>query len=293
MAELPDNFLLSYTGFDAYGNHFIDAETESGIARHAILDRELSLQFDLSKRYCTGWVDFDQMKQKPCSDHAIVDSKYDQCVKCRNLTGFNPAFYNATTVSKQQEAINQRPHFVYLVYFSPGLIKVGISQESRGIRRILEQGARLAIKLETFPSALVARQYEANIAKLSGIIEHVTSSKKLAALKTPLDESAATAELMATKDRIETIISVKFSSAELITTSRYFKSDNLDLELLSIIKDQPFLIGKTRAIIGSTIIIEHDDRLLAYNLKDFIGYHASPADNSTSIELPSEQMMLF
>ena len=75
MTELPDNFLLSYTGFDADGNHFIDVETESGIARHAILDRELSLQFDLSKRYCTGWVDFDQMKQKPCTDHAIVDSK--------------------------------------------------------------------------------------------------------------------------------------------------------------------------------------------------------------------------
>ena len=72
MTELPDNFLLSYTGFDADGNHFIDVETESGIARHAILDRELSLQFDLSKRYCTGWVDFDQMEQKPCADHAIV-----------------------------------------------------------------------------------------------------------------------------------------------------------------------------------------------------------------------------
>lgn len=98
---------------------------------------------------------------------------------------------------------------------------------------------------------------------------------------------------MATKDRIETNIGVKFSRAELITTSEYFKSDDLDLGLLSIIKEQPLLIGKTRAIIGSTVIIEHDDRLLAYNLKDFIGYRASPADNSASIELPSEQMMLF
>ena len=124
MTQLPDNFLLSYTGFDANGNHFIDVETESGIDRHAILDRELSLQFDLSKRYCTGWVDFDQMKQKPCADHAIVDSKYDQCVKCRNLTGFNPAFYNATTFQNSRK-LSTKGHTSSIWYIlAPDLSKL-------------------------------------------------------------------------------------------------------------------------------------------------------------------------
>ena len=114
-----------------------------------------------------GWVDFDNHCSQVCPDGATVDEKYENCLKCRNRTGFNPAFYHADSVSAQQEKINQQPHFVYLAYFAPGVIKVGISQEERGIRRLLEQGARLAVKLETFASALIARQYEAKIAGLS------------------------------------------------------------------------------------------------------------------------------
>ncbi len=160
---MPSDFLLAYASFNADSQPFIDCQIDGEIKRRELFGQDLSLEFDFLTKYCTGWVDFENHCSQVCPDSATVDGKYENCLKCRDRTGFNPAFYNADSVSAQQEKINQNPHFVYLAYFAPGVIKVGISQEKRGIRRLLEQGARLALKLETFSSALIARQYEAKI----------------------------------------------------------------------------------------------------------------------------------
>ena len=183
---MPDDFLLAYASFNADNQPFIDCQIGDEIKRRELLEQDLSLEFDFSTKYCTGWVDFENHCSQICPDSATVDGKYENCLKCRDRTGFNPAFYNADSVSAQQEKINQNPHFVYLAYFAPGVIKVGISQEERGIRRLLEQGARLALKLETFSSALIARQYEAKIARLDGIVETMPIHKKLELIKNSL-----------------------------------------------------------------------------------------------------------
>lgn len=182
---MSGEFLLSYASFDTENRPFLEWQVDGKTERGDVLGQELSLAFDFSAKYCTGWVDFDNHSSQVCPDSATVDSKYENCLKCRDRTGFNPAFYYADSVSAQQEKINQQPHFVYLAYFAPEVIKVGISQEERGIRRLLEQGARLALKLETFSSALIARQYEAKIARLEGIMETVAASKKTRADQTP------------------------------------------------------------------------------------------------------------
>lgn len=293
MTELPDNFLLSYIGFDSDGRPFIDIQIDREIVRRNILETELALQFDTSQRHCTGWIDFENRRQLPCPDSSTVESKYEQCVKCRNRTGFNPAFYNTTEISEQQQTINQNPHFVYLAYFRPGLIKVGISQESRGIRRLLEQGARAALKLATFPSATIARQYESRIAKLDSVVENVTSSRKMAALKETFSDEQAALELDELKKRIASSLNTTFDDSALVKTSKYYRCDHVDPGSLTIIKDQPTIIGHCRSIIGRTAIIEHQDRLLAYDLKYFVGYRATKAHEDASVELPSEQMTLF
>ena len=289
---LPDTFLLSYVGFDVGNAPIVDIEVEDRLTRHHLLDTSLSITFDLSTRYCTGWVDMEQHKAHPCPNHAIVEGKYEQCVGCRNKTGFNPAFYHAKSVSKQQEALNQNPHFVYLAYFAPDSIKVGISQEARGIRRILEQGARIAIKLETFSSAIIARQYEAKISSLPNIVEHVIHKKKLALLSQPFDESTALAQLEQTKALIEQSIHVSFDNAITVQTAPQFGSEHVSLENVIIMHHQPALVGRVRSVIGSDAILEHDKRLLAYNLKSYLGYRAHRTD-SAQIDLPSEQMTLF
>lgn len=290
---MPEEFLLSYTSFGAENRPFLEWQVDGKTERRDVVGRELSLAFDVSTKYCTGWVDFDNHCSQVCPDGAMVDEKYENCLKCRNRTGFNPAFYHADSVSAQQEKINQNPHFVYLAYFAPGVIKVGISQEARGIRRLLEQGARVALKLETFASALIARQYEAKIAKLEGILETVPIQKKFELVKQVFDQASAEQSLGRILVEIEQKIGVSFPKAELITCEDYFQTTDVDLTSVVLMKDQPQLVGQVLSAIGQIIITEYDSNLLAYNLKRYIGYRTQKITEPIELELPSEQLTLF
>ena len=290
---MPDDFLLAYASFNADNQPFIDCQIDDEIKRRELFGQDLSLEFDFSTKYCTGWVDFENHCSQICPDSATVDGKYENCLKCRDRTGFNPAFYNADSVSAQQEKINQNPHFVYLAYFAPGVIKVGISQEERGIRRLLEQGARLALKLETFSSALIARQYEAKIAGLDGIVETMPIHKKLELIKQPFDRADGEEKLRQKLLEIEQKIGVSFPKSELIPCEDYFHTAGVDLTRVVLMKDQSQLAGRVRSIIGPILIADYDGQLLAYNVKKFIGYQAQTIDGAIDIEIPSTQLALF
>ena len=285
--------MLSYASFNTDNKPFIECQVGDKIERYELFGQDLSLEFDFSVKYCTGWVDFENRCSQICPDQATVDEKYENCLKCRDKTGFNPAFYNASSVSVQQEKINQNPHFVYLAYFAPNVIKVGISQEERGIRRLLEQGARLAIKLETFSSALIARQYEAKISKLDGIVETLPASKKMELIKLPFDRAASERELRQKLLEIEQKIGVSFPKSELIPCEDYFQTAGVDLSRVVLMKDCSQLVGHVRSVIGSIVITDYGDQLLAYNVKKFIGYRAQKVDEEIELDLPTEQLTLF
>ena len=290
---MSGEFLLSYASFDTENRPFLEWQIDGKTERGDVLGQELSLAFDFSAKYCTGWVDFEKHCSQICPDSATVDGKYENCLKCRDRTGFNPAFYNADSVSAQQEKINQNPHFVYLAYFAPGVIKVGISQEERGIRRLLEQGARLALKLETFSSALIARQYEAKIARLDGIMETVSASKKLGMIKQPLDAAAAEQALTDTLMRIHHQLGLDFPNREFITCEYYFHTDGRDLSSVIDMTGHKTMAGVVISIIGPILITDYDGQLLAYNVKKFIGYQAQTIDGIIDIKIPSTQLALF
>ena len=290
---LPSEFLLSYASFNSDNKPFVECQVGDKIERHELFGQDLSLKFDFSVKYCAGWVDFENRCSQICPDHATVDEKYENCLKCRDKTGFNPAFYNASSVSVQQEKINQNPHFVYLAYFAPNVIKVGISQEERGIRRLLEQGARLAIKLETFSSALIARQYEVKISKLDGIAETLPVYKKLELIKQPFDRAARERELRQKLLEIEQKIGVSFPKSELIPCEDYFQTAGVDLPRVVLMKDYSQLVGHVRSVIGSIVVTDYDGQLLAYNIKKLIGYRAQKVDEEIELDLPTEQLTLF
>ena len=285
--------MLSYASFNADNKPFIECQVGDKIERHELFEQDLSFEFDFSVKYCTGWVDFENRCSQICPDQATVDEKYENCLKCRDKTGFNPAFYNANSVSAQQEKINQNPHFVYLAYFAPNVIKVGISQEERGIRRLLEQGARLAIKLETFSSALIARQYEAKISKLDGIVETLPVHKKTELIKQPFDYATGERELRQKLLEIEQKIGVSFPKSELIPCEDYFQTAGVDLSRVVLMKNYSQLVGRVRSVIGSIVITDYDGQLLAYNIKKLIGYRAQKVDREIELDLPTEQLTLF
>ena len=290
---MPDDFLLSYASFDAENRPFLEWQIDGKIGRAETFGQELSFAFDFSQKFCTGWVDFANHCSQTCPEQATVETKYENCVKCRNRTGFNPAFYHATEVSEQQQQINQQPHYLYLAYFAPGVMKVGISQEARGLRRLLEQGARLAFKLETFSSALIARQYEAKIATLDGVLETVPATKKFELVKQAFNRADGERKLYQKIAEIEEKLGVSFPKAELVVCEDYFQTSDIDLTKVILMKDQNQLVGHVRSVIGHVVTTEYNGELLAYSLKKFIGYRARKITGPVELELPSEQLTLF
>lgn len=75
-------------------------------------------------------------KRTPCPTAATVPARTGnaQCPECARLD-------RSFSVAADTNAADPRPYRVYLAWFGPGLVKVGITVEERGPVRLLEQGA--------------------------------------------------------------------------------------------------------------------------------------------------------
>ena len=250
-----------------------------------------TLSFDTSQRYCIGWHDLSSGENHPCPEQAATDAKYDTCPACQRRTGFNPAFYHATTVSQQQEARNNEPHLLYLAYMGPNYIKAGISWAKRDIRRLLDQGARSALILDTFSTALIARQYEASIAALPGFHETTPTKTKLQLLAHPYGDSAAQQALLEAKRTIEVELKTSFSGAEPQNLSAHYYNTAPPTHFTTL--SEPHISGEFAACIGDILYLQHDGRCVVLPLKRFTGYPLLTKTSIEPLDLPAEQVSLF
>ncbi len=190
----PDATLVfSGLGYDVEGPYLqvnnLEAQKQM---RLPVLGRTFTFR-RLPQRYCVGPFDLKTYESASCPLMAELPDGHpdDMCPACRQETGFNPAFYNADNISPQQRAYNLTPHFVYMAYFSPSHLKVGISSETRGIERLLEQGARVAGILRRYPNADEARALEAQLCAQEGILETMRASTKNKLLSEPFNAEEA------------------------------------------------------------------------------------------------------
>lgn len=256
------------------------------------LGETLSLKFNLSERFCIGWYDMTTGEDYPCPNNAKIDKKFETCPACQRRTGFNPAFYHSDKVSPQQEARNAEPHSLYLAYMGKDYIKVGISHGRRGVRRLLDQGARAGLVLETFPTALIARQYESKSAALQGIHETTPTRTKLALLNEPYDASQAEQRLLDTKRTIEEKISATFSGNDVQLFDTFYAPGGFPSGTITPLTD-PVISGTIEAFIGDILLARYDDRLVALPLKQYLGYRVEITDTLLPLDLEPEQMQLF
>lgn len=255
------------------------------------VDRDLTLTADTSTHYCTGWRDMAAKERFVCPESATIADKYEQCATCQRRTGFNPAFYHASSVSKQQERRNQEPHSLYLAYFGDEIIKVGIAHAPRTMVRLLEQGALSAVELETFPTALVARQYEAKIAQLPGIVESVTSKRKLKALGKPYSQLAAERSLNKAIEHIATLHLTFTNLGRHHLTNIYMPNGWQDLAMAHT--RSTMVSGHVLGLIGGVVAVENAGNLFALPLRSLRGYKVALDDSVHPLEAPPTQTSLF
>ncbi|MER6310787.1 DUF2797 domain-containing protein [Streptomyces sp. NPDC001657] len=110
-----------------------------------------------------------------CPYAAVLDgeSAKDQCARCAQLD-------RSRSVAADTMADDPRPYAVYLAYFGPGLLKVGITAAERGPARLVEQGAVAYAWLGRGP-LMAARRAEALLGSALAIPDRFTKAVKRAA----------------------------------------------------------------------------------------------------------------
>lgn len=285
-------FLLTGVGYSSKSEPYIQLYGSDFLSFNP-LGQTLSLHIDSVERHCTGWRNIKTSEQFACPDTAVVDKKYDQCPACQKRTGFNPAFYHADSVSAAQEKLNQEPHLLYLAHFAPGIVKVGITHSRRGIARLLEQGARTAMALETFPTALIARQYEARIAALPGVVEHLRSAQKLTLLQQSYNATNSEAELKVKIHEIQTALNISFESPQFHDLNPYYADTLPSLSDVYDTSPQKSISGEVVGMIGTTLITKYQTEYIVLPLKQYVGYMITISKSLTTLDLPARQATLF
>ncbi|MGW7259830.1 DUF2797 domain-containing protein [Streptomyces sp. NPDC054834] len=119
----------------------------------------------------------------PCPVRAAVPGRSTgaRCEECARLD-------RAYSVAADTIADDPRPYRVYLAWFGPGMVKVGITAAERGSARLLEQGAVCFSWLGTGP-LMAARRTEELLRAALGVPDRIPYAEKRA-VRTALPASA-------------------------------------------------------------------------------------------------------
>ncbi|GAA2957282.1 MULTISPECIES: DUF2797 domain-containing protein [Streptomycetaceae] len=129
--------------------------------------RELGFRAE-GERRCVG------ARGNPCPVPAVVPvrSTGARCPECARLD-------RAHSVAADTVADDPRPYRVYLAWFGPGMVKVGITRESRESARLREQGAVVFTWLGRGP-LMAARRTEEVLRSALGVPDRIPYARKRA-----------------------------------------------------------------------------------------------------------------
>ncbi|MEW2137473.1 DUF2797 domain-containing protein [Streptomyces sp. NPDC005409] len=131
-------------------------------------------------------------KRTPCPTAATVPGRAAnaQCPACARLD-------RSFSVAADTNAADPRTYRVYLAWFGPGMVKVGITAEERGPARLLEQGAVAWAWLGRGP-LMAARRTEELLRAALGVPDRIAYARKRAVragLPSAAERAAEVAEL--------------------------------------------------------------------------------------------------
>lgn len=280
--------IFSGYSYDEIGPYFIFYDNCVQEYKKQYLNKKSFTIERLNERYCVGTYNLSKLLYSPCQKSQKLDlnSKINLCMECKNKVGFNPAFYNAKKISPQQLKYNETPHIVYLAYFSPVHIKVGIASKRRLRLRLLEQGARAAFVLKTFSNAYLARELEAKLCGGGyGILERLMSNQKL---KIVVENNYSSEIAEKSLNKILKQIDIKPESDFLQFDSNYFYENRYDLSNLEKVENPVFISGEAIGMIGDIAILKQESLLIAIPIKKFISYEIKINYNKNFFEYPIE-----
>ncbi|WP_406393558.1 DUF2797 domain-containing protein [Streptomyces sp. NBC_00887] len=141
----------------------------AGRGRKSVLayGKELGFRAE-GERHCSG------ARGNPCPVMAVVSARSTgaRCPECARLD-------RAHSVAADTIADDPRTYRVYLAWFGPGMVKVGITRESRDAARLREQGAVVFTWLGRGP-LMAARRTEELLRAALGVPDRIPYARKRA-----------------------------------------------------------------------------------------------------------------
>ena len=292
---MTGRFLFTHFGYGADLQPHLALLPENGqqLVYWQPRQNNVTLRFATGARYCCGWHDLATGQSFACPDSTQLSKEFSQCIHCQRKTGFNPAFYNANSVSPQQQERNAQPHFLYLAHFAPGVVKEGISWAGRGIRRLLDQGARSFLILKEYPNANIARQYEAKIAALPGIAETLQAKAKYTLLARPYDSQSGGQELLTVRNRLQQELALQTDNNIPQHPYPHYLTDNSFTPHELIQLENGCISGMCLGMIGSALLVEQDSTPYFISLSPLTGYHVDITDTLQPNSHKPQQASLF
>lgn len=282
----------SFIQLDQHGNRSVDRELFYLVGKSFTLKKELG-------RYCTGQFDLKTLENDVCPNAAeLLSPKANNCYDCFESIGFNPAFYHLEQhqISPQQRAYNQTKHIVYLAYFAPGLIKVGISSNDRKEHRWKEQGARFIAHIYTVPNAYEARHIEEKISSKLKLPEVVLGRKKRVLLNEKLDFNAVRSDFSSLMDQIDSVLPIPANRERVYDMEGYFNPNGIQLAstIIDVSEHSDGKIsGKCIGLYGDIVLFENAGQQFMFSLKKMISYQVSLSDRVEAMDFEPQQISMF
>jgi len=274
--NIDGKYLFSGKRFRKDGPHLLfDQLDSSDRVEMPLIGREFTMQ-RLKRRMCIGRYDLLTSVHECCPNHSTVDERNVHCRMCEQAIGFVPAFYNIPReqIPHQQQLYNKLPHVVYLAWFGPGMLKVGISSRERRYDRWLEQGVIGATVVFNAADAYVARELEATVSAQFGYREVMKSSDKKRTLFPSPDAQLCERELGAARWQIARNISERVEQDNVFwAPPHYFASDFPGTEPIDLSGARPLAISGTGyGLVGDYLLMEQEGDFFCLRLKTVLAH---------------------
>nr|WP_267246279.1 DUF2797 domain-containing protein [Streptomyces sp. PR69] len=210
-----------------------------------------------------------------------------RCGECARLA-------RAHSVAADTAADDPRTYRVYLAWFGPGMVKVGITAEERGSARLLEQGAVVFSWLGRGP-LMAARRTEEVVRAALGVPDRIPYAAKRAARAglPPAPERAAEVEALHRRasgraEWAETLQPLEFEAvdhAEVFGLQGLVPADGVVRELV----DGGVVAGTPAAVAGPDLHLKTaGGRMVVCDTRLVVGWELTGADAGLALTVPVE-----
>lgn len=203
-----------------------------------------------SAKLCPGYMR--DGKHHKCVRNNILGDRETVCNDCENSIGFKVAFFMGGKPNAFMEEYLKKPHYLYLAYFEPGILKVGTANIEKGERRLLEQDAQFYAFVASADGYEIQRKE-----KEASILLNLTTSVKSVHKSKYLGKKSELDDVLESFYSKFSVLGLENRPEVVDLTSEYFYPTEYD-----IVENNLNVFGEFKGLRGRYLIFENKGYLV-------------------------------